>query len=1176
MSMHSPSPSHRCLFIPLLLQRCLRLHCLGAALATAFLLLILVTGSALAQLVPQRQWVVFRQTDGLLSSDIYSVLVDGDAVWFGGSKGVNRFDGQWQSFPISLIGSELNAQHNRSELPASPGIVTALAKAGRGSGIWLGTSNGYVALWDGTKWQLAATLGSTINDIADIEGILWLATDDGLYLYSSGSIRPAPALSGQAVYKIAVVNNTVWLGSDRGLWQLSLAATDAQQTPVSLFDATQLDALGITDLADADPALAVPLAGPIQALWSDGAGSIWLGAGSIVAQFNPQLALGRSFEPFAEEGHSVTITAITGTPGERIWIASEGAGVVQYMFADGQLAAANNLGSSSDGGLDTDTVRALAIDHSNTLWFASPVGVFRYQWWAWLESDPRLDGLVVNDLLYDQKGALWVATGGEGVQQRTSLYAPPISFYPSEEGLPSEFVNVLEQDAQGNIWAGTAEGLAQYADGAWSAPLGSTHLPSPTVKALQADAAGLWIGTTGGLAYYTPTDGALHVEPLFAGKPVARLALDGLGRLWVASQNDGLQLRSADGGWQAVPRPESGGAPASQVTALLPDPEALGAMYAAFLDTGIYRWTGEAWENVDRRHWMRGDYIYALALDQVTDSLWIGSEIGLSRLDVLSLVTYDSHAGMQNGAIRAMAAAEDGGYWFGGQKGLSFYKQEVTPPWISLQGTSSPGLVNSLDSVQVYAGRTIQVVFTVGDMQSLPQELAVFYRLNRHGVANPWREVINSPLALRVETPDTVDLELMVRDQSFNYSPPLLKRLAVIAPPATVALPLLGEVEDRIFQLLLVFGGLAFLGFGYVSFEIFLHNHHVNEAIRRGYNPYISGEPVRQAEMFFGRHELLQRIVATLHNNSIMIHGERRIGKTTLLYQLTNALRHIQDDEYWFVPVLVDLEGTPEEGLFLQLGEEIYQTVLSLPDLPLVSVQRLQFLTCHRYVDRSAPEAGTPQYTDREFSRDLRFMLRLLKNYAEQQQNGRQLRLILLLDEVDTLSQFNHIYQQQLRRIFMRDFAATLGAVVAGIAISKEWDRVESPWYNLFNEIAMAPFSDAEAIELLVEPVRGFYIFEPAALEFIVSNSDGRPYRLQQYALEAVNHMLEHKRRRIRLADAVFAHTQILATMIERPQDAAHPDFRPSEQRQAVASDAAPTQLGCRAEALGFVEGSNC
>ena len=153
------------------------------------------------------------------------------------------------------------------------------------------------------------------------------------------------------------------------------------------------------------------------------------------------------------------------------------------------------------------------------------------------------------------------------------------------------------------------------------------------------------------------------------------------------------------------------------------------------------------------------------------------------------------------------------------------------------------------------------------------------------------------------------------------------------------------------------------------------------------------------------------------------------------------------------------------------------------------------------------------QYTDREFNRDLRQIIHILEEYGAVQHRGCQVRLILLMDEMDTLSWFNHLIQQQLRRIFMRDFAATLGAVVAGIEISKEWERVESPWFNLFNEIAMAPFSTDEGSNCSPNPCVDITCLKPDALDFIVEHSDGRPYRLQRYALEAVNQMLHHKRR---------------------------------------------------------------
>jgi hypothetical protein len=158
---------------------------------------------------------------------------------------------------------------------------------------------------------------------------------------------------------------------------------------------------------------------------------------------------------------------------------------------------------------------------------------------------------------------------------------------------------------------------------------------------------------------------------------------------------------------------------------------------------------------------------------------------------------------------------------------------------------------------------------------------------------------------------------------------------------------------------------------------------------------------------------------------------------------------------------------------------------------------------------------------------------------------------------MDVMSSYNRIVQQRLRRIFMRDFSATLGAVVAGIQISKEWDRVESPWYNLFNEIELGPFDRQQAIELLVEPIREYYRYEPAAMEFIIEQSDGRPYRLQQYALEAVNRMLADNRTVINLRDVEYAHDHIqrMSTAANLGLDSASPKI------ETPAEDDLPTPV---------------
>jgi chromosomal replication initiation ATPase DnaA len=258
-------------------------------------------------------------------------------------------------------------------------------------------------------------------------------------------------------------------------------------------------------------------------------------------------------------------------------------------------------------------------------------------------------------------------------------------------------------------------------------------------------------------------------------------------------------------------------------------------------------------------------------------------------------------------------------------------------------------------------------------------------------------------------------------------------------------------------------------------------------------------------EFDFGRDELLRRIFNALHQNSIMIHGERRMGKTTLLYQLGQALRQADDPEWSFIPVSVDLEGTPQERLFHLLMEAIWGMLQAyLTAAP----PELQF---HRL--------SAQQYTDREFSADLREIIEALKPIVA----PRQVRIILLIDEMDAIDGYERLIQLQLRRIFMSPLAENLGAVVAGIQISKAWDRLESPWYNMFIEFPLEPFDDAQARQLLVEPVQGVYEWAPDALDFVVAHADGRPYRLQQYALEAVNQMLNDGRTRITLADVQAA-----------------------------------------------------
>jgi AAA+ ATPase superfamily predicted ATPase len=601
---------------------------------------------------------------------------------------------------------------------------------------------------------------------------------------------------------------------------------------------------------------------------------------------------------------------------------------------------------------------------------------------------------------------------------------------------------------------------------------------------------------------------------------VYTLVLDPLRQLWVGTLENGIFVQGKDSVWTHYPHipdnPNTIGG--NSIVAL--SPVAGGGVWAAVNRVGLFYWDGEKWLDFTSRIELPSNLLYILYTDPVDGSLWIGSEGGVTRYDGRTWETFHVSDIMPNASIFAITRAQDGSYWFGSKDGLTFYRPEQTPPWIRIDTIAGSTTQIAANKVEIETGGQIGVRFVAGDLHTTPAELDILYRIIGPGYIGEWLPTASEFLQLTpFEQIGLYRVELMARDQSFNYSDAASLSIDVVAPPPTVQLPLLGTVQrDALFAFSAI-AAVAVLSFVIMSVGIVRSRRRVREALIRGYNPFVSGEPVRREDMFFGRYDLLQRIVDTLHNNSIMIHGERRIGKTTLLYQLAARLREVDDAEFWFIPLYIDLEGTAEESFFHFLMEEILSGVQTLPNAR-ESVQ-LAFQELLYYT------GPADNYTDREFSRDLRDVIHVLQAYGEVNHPNKHLRMILLLDEMDVMSSYNRIVQQRLRRIFMREFSATLGAVVAGIQISKDWDRVESPWYNLFNEIELGPFDRQQAVELLVEPIREYYRYEPAAIEFIIDHSDGRPYRLQQYALEAVNRMLADARTVINLSDVEYAHDHI-------------------------------------------------
>ena len=103
-------------------------------------------------------------------------------------------------------------------------------------------------------------------------------------------------------------------------------------------------------------------------------------------------------------------------------------------------------------------------------------------------------------------------------------------------------------------------------------------------------------------------------------------------------------------------------------------------------------------------------------------------------------------------------------------------------------------------------------------------------------------------------------------------------------------------------------------------------------------NPYIAGAPVVENSMFFGREDIFKWIERSLAGKYIdhilVLHGQRRVGKTSVLKQIPNYLpKH-------YIQVFFDLQGrtsTTLDRFLWWMANEIVRTLKKERNISLIS-----------------------------------------------------------------------------------------------------------------------------------------------------------------------------------------------------------------------------------------------
>jgi AAA+ ATPase superfamily predicted ATPase len=106
------------------------------------------------------------------------------------------------------------------------------------------------------------------------------------------------------------------------------------------------------------------------------------------------------------------------------------------------------------------------------------------------------------------------------------------------------------------------------------------------------------------------------------------------------------------------------------------------------------------------------------------------------------------------------------------------------------------------------------------------------------------------------------------------------------------------------------------------------------------YNPYIVGNPIKTKDMFFGREDDFQfvtrKIAAGITNQIVVFCGERRSGKTSILFQILNG--RLGDK---FLPILIDMQILAGVKTDFDFFKTIIKVACSTLNLPGITLERI-------------------------------------------------------------------------------------------------------------------------------------------------------------------------------------------------------------------------------------------
>ncbi|OYT73045.1 MAG: hypothetical protein CFK52_03290 [Chloracidobacterium sp. CP2_5A] len=999
----------------------------------------------------------------LPSSDTRAVFADTDgSVWIGTSAGACRFDGQafWSSEPPES-----------ALFPLSGKCVTAFARVADGP-LWIGTTEGLAALTSPmTPVKLLAEPALDVTCLlAGASGDLWVGTATGLqrYLPSSSQWSPVAEVGAARVTSLqALEGGGVAAATAQGLFRWH---------PGKAWE--RLTAPGAAD-------------GAVRGVAADTQrGMLWCAAptGLLVATPEGQLL------PVPGPALQISLTDCCVDGEGRVWCArADGQGVIVYDPDRNETAE-----------LLTDAqVTGIARDLDQNLWFATPNGAIRHDVYSFVAFDTSR-GLPDSDVYAiaptTEPGRLWVGTA------RGVYVFDGARFEAAHPDLAKLSARALLA-ADNRLWVGAESGLWLW-DGTTARAVMAGERPFSRVRSLLLDASRqtLWVATAKALFKLDVETLKLDSEAIPLDGEVRRATLARSGAIWLATSEGAYRYEPQTA--ELVVVGATLGLESLDVRDIVEQPQS-GRFWLA-TGRGIEAFDGERFFSDSLHVAVQGGDVQSLYIEGNTSEtfLWIGLGDGSLRkflLDegaVMQAYRRDQYdlGGLR---LRAIWKAQDHTMWMATDAGLIRHRPNRRVPTVEVRLEVDGAEMDELSEVSLRAGfHRLKFRFT-----ALSQTGPVAYAYRLAGRDTAWRLIPpeRGPTMLTEYAVNGLaagehvfEVRALSRDL-YGWGAPARRFVVRIDPPfylqgwfwAVCALAMTG-------------GGT---GAWFVQ-RLRNREYALPPALRRftpiERNPYVVGNPIRSRAMFFGREDDFQYVARKLQGTPqglvIVFCGERRTGKSSILYQIANG--RLGEN---FAPVFIDMQEMLVRG-----DGEFFNRVACLMS---ESLSKQLGLPAPREASDFAAESNP-------YDRFRDFIGMALERIGDRQ-------MVWLVDEYELFE--TKVENGRLSRDLLPFLAslldryARLSFVFTGSRRLEERDR--RFWRDLlrrslFRKVSYLTPSDTR--RLITEPVKDCVVYGRGVVDAIARLTAGQPFYTQVLCQNIVDFLNEQKRHYVLRAD-VFA-----------------------------------------------------